>query len=68
MSPSPQKDLLYWEYRVKRNREMKLRKTSTKTEKWTIWALIEAQREKEGILEEKRQRHLDTPSRSQWSP
>jgi len=38
---------------------MKLKILSTETENKTIWILIEAQREKEAILEERRQRHLN---------
>jgi len=46
---------------------MKLRNLSTETENKTIQTLIEAQREKEAILEERRQRHLNTFSRNQKS-
>jgi len=52
----------------KKLREMKLRRLSTKTEKQAIWVLIEALREEVIILEKKRQRHLNAPSRSQKSP
>ena len=43
-------------------------KISTETEKQTSWAFIEAYKEREIILEERRQKHLDAPSRSQQSP
>ena len=48
----------------KKLREIELRKISTKTEKQTIWILIKAQREKEDILEKRRQRYLNTSLRS----
>jgi len=48
----------------KKLREIELRKISTKTEKQTIWILIKAQREKEDILEKRRQRYLNTSLKS----
>ena len=45
-------------------REIKLRKIFAETEKQAIWALIKAQKKKEVIFENKRQRHLNTPLRS----
>ena len=43
-------------------------KLFTKLDKQTNRTLIEAHEKKEVILEEKRQKYLDTPSKSQWSP
>jgi len=39
---------------------MKLEQLFTKTEKQTIWALIETQKKKKIILKERKQKYLDT--------
>jgi len=43
-------------------------KISTETENQTNWAFIKIHKKKDIVFEKRRQKHLDTPSRSQQSP
>ena len=66
MCPSPERPIILKIQSQKKLRE-ETENLSTESEKQNTWALMEAQREEEVVLEEKRQMYLDAPSRSQQS-